>query len=156
MQVPLVATRSHPRPNLDDRPKFKVVIIYEDGPAGKRAKYFYDKMIRELVDECDCTLELWNFQGLAIRDIGNSAAQAAAQADFVILSTRGKADLATETRNWIERWSRLIGDYAPALVVLLDQTETRGGKVTSTVRYLRNITDRKGLSLYPHNNYLPV
>ena len=101
-------------------------------------------------------MEFWNFQVLAIRDIGNSAAQAAAQADFVILSMRGKADLATETRNWIERWSRLIGDYAPALVVRLDQTETRGGKVTSTLGYLRNITDRKGISLYPHNNYLPV
>ena len=154
MQVSLVA-RSHPRPNLDDRPKFKVVIIYEDGAAGKRAKYFYNKMIRELVDECDFSLELWNFQVLAISEIGNSAAQAAAQADFVILSMHGKADLATETRNWIERWSRLIGDYAPALVALLDQTETRRGKVTSTLRYLSNITDRKGISLYPHKNYLP-
>ena len=37
MQVSLVA-RSHPRPNFDDRPKFTVVIIYEDGAAGKRAK----------------------------------------------------------------------------------------------------------------------
>jgi hypothetical protein len=87
MQVSL-ATRSHPRPNLDDRPKFKVAIIYEDGPAGKRAKYFYDKMIRELVDECDFSLQLWNFQVLAISEIGNSAAQAAAQADFVYLDSR--------------------------------------------------------------------
>lgn len=155
MQVSL-ATRSHPRRNLDDRPKFKVAIIYEDGPAGKRAKYFYHKMIRELVHECDFSLQLWNFQVLAISEIGNSAAQAAAQADFVILSMRGKAELATGTRNWIERWSRLIGDYAPALVVLLDHTETSGGKMTSTLRYLRNITDRKGISLYPHNNCLAV
>ena len=90
MQVSLVA-RSHPTPNLDDRPKFKVVIIYEDDAAGKRAKYFYNKMIRELVDECDFSLELWNFQVLAISKIRNSAAQAAAQADFVILSMHGKA-----------------------------------------------------------------
>jgi hypothetical protein len=155
MQVSL-ATRSHPRPNLDERPKFKVVIIYEDGPAGKRAKYFYDKMIRELVDECDFSLELWSLRVLAIPEIGNSAAQAAAQADFVILSMHGKAELAPATRNWIGRWSRLIGDDVPALVVLLDQTETSGGKMTSTLRYLRNITDRKGISLYPHNNCLAV
>ena len=133
-----------------------MVIIYEDGRAGKRAKYFYDKMIRELRDECDFSLELWNFQVLAIPEIGDSAAEAAAQADFVILSMHGKAGFATGTRNWIERWSRLIGDYAPALVVLLDQTETRGGKMTPTLRSLRDITGRKGISLYPHNNCLAV
>ena len=71
--------------DLNDRPQFNVTIIYEDGAAGKRAKHFYDRVIRELVDECDFSLELWNFQVLAIPEIGNSAAKAAAQADFVIL-----------------------------------------------------------------------
>jgi hypothetical protein len=47
-------------------------------------------------------LELWSFKVLAIREIGNPAAPAAAQADFVILSMHGKAELATATRNWIE------------------------------------------------------
>ena len=148
MQASL-ATHFPPGFNLDERPKFNVVIIYEDGRAGTRAKYFYDKMIRELRDECDFSLELWSLRVLAIPEIGNSAAQASAQADFVILSMHGKAELALETRNWVERWSRLIGDYAPALVVLLDQTETRGGKMTPTLRSLRDITGRKGISLYP-------
>ena len=49
---------------MDDRPKFNVAIIYEDGAAGKRAKHFYDRVIRELVDECDFSLELWSFQVL--------------------------------------------------------------------------------------------
>jgi hypothetical protein len=38
--------------DLDDRPKFNVAIIYEDGAAGKRAKHFYDRVIRELAGEC--------------------------------------------------------------------------------------------------------
>ena len=77
--------------DVDDRAKFNVAIIYEDGAAGKRAKHFYDRVIRELVNECDFSLELWNFQVLAIPEIGNSAAKAAAQADFVILSMHHKA-----------------------------------------------------------------
>ena len=44
--------------DVDDRAKFNVAIIYEDGAAGKRAKHFYDRVIRELVDECDFSLEL--------------------------------------------------------------------------------------------------
>ena len=51
-------TDAYPGPDLDDRPKFKVAIIYEDSAAGKRAKHFYDRVIRELVDECDFSLEL--------------------------------------------------------------------------------------------------
>jgi hypothetical protein len=85
-------------PDLDDRPKFNVVIIYEDSLAGKRAKHFYDRVIRELADECDFSLELWNFRVLAVPEIGNSAAKAAAQADFVILSMHRKARLSVQTR----------------------------------------------------------
>jgi hypothetical protein len=60
------APDAYPVPALDDRPKFNVAIIYEDSAAGKRAKHFYDRMIRELVDECDFSLELWNFRVLAV------------------------------------------------------------------------------------------
>jgi hypothetical protein len=49
---------AYPRAELDDRPKFKVVIIYEDTAAGKRAKHFYDRVIRELIEECDFSLAL--------------------------------------------------------------------------------------------------
>jgi energy-coupling factor transporter ATP-binding protein EcfA2 len=65
-------------------------IIYEDSAAGKRARHFYNRVIRELVDECDFSLELWNFEVLAVPEIGNPAAKAAAQADFVILSCTAK------------------------------------------------------------------
>ena len=61
--------------DVDERSKFNVAIIYEDGAAGKRAKHFYDRVIRELVDECDFSLELWSFQVLAVPEIGNSAAK---------------------------------------------------------------------------------
>ena len=116
---PSSVTDPYPGPDLGDRPKFKVAIICEDSAAGKRAKHFYDRVIRELVDECDFSLELWNFQVLAVPGIGNSAAKAAAQADLVILSMHRKAQLSVQTRDWIERWSGLITDNKPALVVLL-------------------------------------
>jgi hypothetical protein len=136
--------------DVDGRSKFNIAIIYEDGAAGKRAKHFYDRVIRELVDECDFSLELWSFQVLAVPEIGNSAAKAAAQADFVILSMHRKAQLSTQTRDWIERWSGLITDNKSALVVLLDQPEIGRGTVGSTLDYLRKVADRKGISFYTH------
>ena len=139
--------------DLDDRPQFNVTIIYEDGAAGKRAKHFYDRVIRELVDECDFSLELWNFQVLAIPEIGNSAAKAAAQADFVILSMHRKAQLSAQTRDWIERWSGLIIDNKSALVALLDEPGIKRGTVASTLDYLRKVADRKGISFYAHTTF---
>ena len=47
--------------DVDERSKFNVAIIYEDGAAGKRAKHFYDRVIRELAYECDFSLKLWSF-----------------------------------------------------------------------------------------------
>jgi hypothetical protein len=138
---------------MDEKPTFNVAIIYEDNAAGRRAKHFYDKVIRELVDECNFSLKLWNFRVLAIQEIGNSAAHVAAQADFVILSMHGKAELPAQTRRWIERWSRLIADRKPALIALLDQPETRRGTVDSTLGYLRNVADRKGISFYAHTTF---
>src|SRR5260370_26246879 len=143
-------TDAYPRPDLDDRPKFNVAIIYEDSAAGKRAKHFYDRVIRELVDECDFSLELWNFQVLAVPEVGNSAAKAAAQADFVILSMHRQAQLAVQTRDWIERWSGLITDNKSALVALLDQSGMKRGTVASTLDYLRKVDDRKRISFYTH------
>ena len=62
-------------PDLDDKPKFNAVIIYEDRPAGRRAKDFYNKLIHDFEDECDFSLELWNFHVLAIPEFGESAAE---------------------------------------------------------------------------------
>jgi hypothetical protein len=144
------ATDAYEGFDVDDRPKFNVAIIYEDGAAGKRAKHFYDRVIRELVDECDFSLELWSFQVLAVPEIGNSAAKAAAQADFVILSMNGKAELSAQTRDWIERWSGLITDNKSALVALLDQPGMKRAKVASALYYVRKVADVKGISFYTH------
>ena len=78
-------------------------------------------MIKELEDECDFSLELWSFEVLGLPEIGNSSTQAAAKADFVILSMHGKSQLSVQTRDWIETWCGLITDSKPALVALLDR-----------------------------------
>ncbi len=97
----------------------------------------------------------WNFdfQVLAVSEIGNSAAKAAAQADFVILSMYRKAQLSAQTRDWIERWSGLITDNRSALVALLDQPGIKRGTVASALDYLRKVADRKGISFYTHTTF---
>ena len=138
--------------DIADRPTFYVFIIYEDSRAGRRAKHFYDRVIQELEDECDFSLELWSFQVLALPGIGNAAARAAAHADFVILSMHGKSQLSVQTKDWIVRWSGLIGDCKPALVALLDSRTTGRVTVASTLDYLRKVADQNNISFYAHTS----
>jgi len=135
-------------PDLDDRSKFKVVVIYEDGPTGRRAKHFYDKLIHELEDECAFSLQLWNFQVLAIPELRESAVESAAQADFVILSLHGKAGLPVDIREWIETWSKLIVGKGPALIALVDKSTTRGGTNDSALAYLKGVAKRTEVDFF--------
>ena len=141
--------------DVNDRPTFHLVTIYEDSAAGKRAKHFYDMAIQELADECDASFELWSFVVLALPEIGNSVARVAAKADFVILSMQGKAQLSVQTRDWLEKCLKLIADHdhKPALIALLDRPETRRGTAASTLAYLRKIADRHEISFYAHASF---
>jgi hypothetical protein len=134
--------------DLDDKSKFKVVVIYEDGPAGRRAKHFYDKLIHELEDECAFSLQLWSFQVLAIPELRESALESAAQADFVILSLHGKAGLPVDIREWIETWSKLIIGKGPALIALVDKSTTRGGTNASALAYLKGVAKRTEVDFF--------
>src|SRR6266481_5416046 len=98
---------SPPTWELDEKPRFSVVVVYEDKLTGVRAKHFYDSLTQNIEDECDFSLELLSFGVLVSSEIRNSAAQIAARADFVILSLRGKVGHPTEVKSWIEMWSRL-------------------------------------------------
>jgi hypothetical protein len=141
---------ANPARELSDKPKFNVVIIYEDRGTGKRAKYFYDDLVQELKGKCDFNLELWNFQVLGIPEIGNSAARVAARADFVILSLHGKAELPTEIREWIETWAQLIADSNAALIALVDKPRATDDTAASTVAHLRSVANRAGIDFFTH------
>ena len=136
--------------DLDDKSKFNVVVIYEDGPAGRRAKHFYDKLVHELEDECAFSLQLWSFQVLAIPELRESAIQSAAQADFVILSLHGKAGLPVDIKEWIETWSKLIIGKGSALIALVDRSTTRGGTNASALNYLKGIAKRTEVDFFGH------
>ena len=136
--------------DLDDKSKFNVVVIYEDGPAGRRAKHFYDKLVHELEDECAFSLQLWSFQVLAIPELRESAIESAAQADFVILSLHGKAGIPVDIREWIETWSKLIIGKGSALVALVDKSTTRGGTNASALAYLKGVAKRTEVDFFGH------
>jgi hypothetical protein len=133
-------------PSCLHRPKLEVIIIYEGPAAGRRAKYFYENLVRDLRGKYDVNLNLWNFPILAISQIGNLASQVVAKADVVILSLRGDAELPAEIREWIETWSQLVVDNDPALVLLVDRHQA--SKTCVVVDYLQGVANRLGIDFF--------
>ena len=131
-------------------PKFKVVIIYEDGSTGKRAKLFYDKLIHQLEGEFVFSLQLWSFQVLAIPEIRKAAANSIAEADLVIFSLRGEAELPPRLRMWIETWPRQIFDRDPMLIALVDKTAARDDRNALTLAYLRDVAQTNRMHFWSH------
>jgi hypothetical protein len=134
----------------DDKPVFHVVILYQNSAAGRRAKHFYDKLVRAFDGACDFSLELWNFKLIAIPEIRESTAQAAAHADLVILSLYANSGLPAELKVWIEGWPRLIIHRDPARVALVAKSKLRCGATASILSYLRSVADRYGVSFFAH------
>ena len=49
-------------------PRFTVALVYEDFASGRRGKLLFDKLTRELDDECEFDLETWSFNVLTIEE----------------------------------------------------------------------------------------
>ena len=140
-------------PDRDHEPTCKVAIIYEDAVTGRHAKLFYDKLIHELKDACVFSLQLWSFQVLTIPEFRESVARLAAEADVVILSLHGKAVLPASMRKWIESWSRLACDRAPALIALLGKTRAENDGDALTLPFLKRVAERTGLGFFGHTSF---
>ena len=110
----------------------------------------------ELEDECDFSLQLWNFQVLAIPELRKSAIESAAEADFVIVSLHGKAGLPVDIREWIETWSKLIIGKDIALITLVDESTIRDGTNASALTYLKRLAKRTKVDFFGYTFVEPA
>lgn len=125
-------------------PVFKAVLIYENVAAGARARCFLERLARA----SGKTLEeqMWNFDVLGIREVRNGAAGAARKADVVAVSASGQRGFPGAVRAWLDMWLWLLEDENPALLALLDSSESPN--VASICAYLSRIAQRAGIEFF--------
>jgi hypothetical protein len=134
-------------------PEFNIVMIYEDGDAGRRAKRFSDKLLHEIGCRCQCVRNLWSFDVLAITNVRNAAAGIARAADLVIVSTSGERELSPHIEKWLDLWAWLIDGTNPALVALF---ENANGEHAGKIRWsLRGLAAGKRLPFFAHTTFEP-
>ena len=125
-------------------PVCKAVLIYENVAVGARARWFLERLARA----SGKTLEeqMWNFDVLGIREVRNGAASAARKADVVVVSASGQREFPGAVRAWLDMWLWLLEDENPALLALLDSSDSPN--VASIRAYLSGITQRAGIGFF--------
>lgn len=96
----------------------KVVVAYEDVPAGHRAVGLLKELLQGLVDDVELQPVLWRFDLLRDLHWHKMAVTDAAHADMLVLSTSGSSELPDAVSRWLEAGAALKHGDGTALVVL--------------------------------------
>jgi hypothetical protein len=121
-----------------------VLVIYEDAPTRDRAVRLCDALVSKFSPDLEFEFTWWRFKFLSDPDLALQAAQAALEADLILVSVQRTEDLPLEVKAWFERW---LSDRQPsegALVVLHTPDEA-----ILPDQYLRLVALRANLDYLP-------
>lgn len=93
-------------------------VVYEDTPARDAAIALGKSLARRFEGDLEFEFTWWRFKYLGDSEIARLAAQAAVQADLVILSVRNMNAVTTELAPWFDLWITQRARSEGALVVL--------------------------------------
>ncbi|MHB8519479.1 MAG: hypothetical protein ACYDH9_01860 [Limisphaerales bacterium] len=129
-------------------PNFNVVLVYEDFPAGVRAKQTLDRLLHDLDPQFVYNSKIWKFDILQISQLRELAAQDAADADLIILAACGTTELPAGVKCWINLWLARAGRSRRALVSLLDNRTEPATNRGSICSYLREIAQKGHMDFF--------
>jgi hypothetical protein len=136
-----------PTTNLEKKPVYSMVIIYETKVTEIRANRFSENLMRELGEAMLWTTDLWELKMLDVPDVRRAATEAAAVADVVILALDGHAELPDSSKAWMEGWGGRLFDGSPILIALFSVTDNKRRALASTMAFLGTFAETCGLTL---------
>ena len=103
---------------------FNAVMAYEDANTAERAKEAWDHLVStSLRGSYDPGLRLWKFEVLRTPEMRDVAVKDAAQADMILIATRGAGELPEGVKAWIDGWlaqKRQVRDNQSTLAALFN------------------------------------
>jgi hypothetical protein len=124
------------------------LVIYEDVATRDAAVRLCDALAQKFRSDLEFDITWWRFKYLSEPEIGRQAAQAATEADFIVVSVHSTEDLPLEVKAWFERWLSNRRVSEGALVVLQTPVEAASAVVDSDP-YLRLVALRANLDYLP-------
>ena len=101
---------------------FRVVMVYDDFVAGKRAMDTCHFLLQQLGGETKLNSSMWKFDVLRCAKLKQMAVADALEADVIIVANGQNSGLPPEVLDWLKRWTPVRRAGAAALVALVDYT----------------------------------
>jgi hypothetical protein len=130
---------------LEARTAWSVVVVYEDGPAREQAVAFCDQLVNRFWARFRFDVNWWSFSLLQKEPTAAEAAEKAAQADLIILSSLQPEDFPAPVKAWIESWLNRRGDREGMLAGLMDPGAVLSGREAQKHHYLRQVARRAAM-----------
>ena len=119
---------------------FSVVVVYEDRETRDRVLAVSSHMEAQVGDEVQLKFSWWRFDFLGEPKLAEQAANAASQADMLLVSAHPGRGLPLTFTQWVETWLPKRG-YRESVLVALIGSE-RDSADDAATRYLRTIATR--------------
>jgi hypothetical protein len=127
---------------LEEKTAWSVVVVYEDAAAREQAVDFCDQLVKRFWARFEFDVNWWSFGLLQNEATATEAAEKAAQADLVILSSLRQEDLPARVKGWLEAWLCRRGDREGILAGLTGPGDPGSGQDAKKHHYLRQVAHR--------------
>ena len=117
---------------------FDLVVAYEDTFTRQRALQLYDHLAQQLLNDYDFQCSWWKFDHLQNATLRSRAADAAAEANMIILSVRAQPEILPLHRAWLEDWIPRRDNSKAALVALIAGNGKPGNEAGPMLAFLQN------------------
>jgi hypothetical protein len=127
---------------LEAKAAWSVVVVYEDTAAREQAVDFCDQLVKRFWASFEFEVSWWSFGLLQKEPVATEAAEKAARADLVVLSTLRQEDFPAWVKGWIESWLNRRGDREGILAGLIAPGTAGGEWEAPPHHYLRQVARR--------------
>src|SRR5262249_25115425 len=129
---------------------FDLVVAYEDRQTRDRALHLYDHLAQQLLDDYDFQCSWWKFDHLTNRTLSQQAADAATDANMIVISLHARPELLPSHQAWIEEWLPRRPNRKSALVVLLAGADQQVQEAERMLAYLRRAARLAHMDFFNH------
>lgn len=139
----------------DPKFPFDLVVAYDDTETRQCAMHLYDSIAQQLIDDYDFQCSWWKFEHLANPILQQEAADAAVDANMVILSLRPHRELPAVHKAWLDDWVIRRTHRKAALVVMVGDSTDPERDAHQSLVHLRNLARIGRMDFFLHGFELP-
>jgi hypothetical protein len=130
---------------LQTKETWSIVVVCEDELTHSQAVSVWDRLIKQFWAEIEFDFHWCQFANLLDPSNALDAANAAARADLIVLSTHAGEELPEHVTSWIETWLDKRENREGALIALVGREQEPSTGAMAKHLYLREVAHRANM-----------